>query len=94
MANEEYMPNVDSVGQRLAANSIALFSASSQFEAALHGLTAVYPGVVWVDPWPQSNHSTFAMRGVPSIAFSSTGRGRTGPLAGRRSALARSGAGR
>lgn len=66
--------NVDSVGQRLAANSIALFSASSQFENALQGITAAYPGVVWVDPWPQSNHSTFAMRGVPSIAFSSTGR--------------------
>ena len=37
-------------------------------------LTGEYPGVVWVDPWPQSNHSTFAMRGVPAIALSSEGR--------------------
>jgi hypothetical protein len=26
-----------------------------------------------VDPWPESNHSTFAWRGVPSIAFGTTG---------------------
>ena len=28
----------------------------------------------WVGPWPQSNHSTFAWRGVSAIAFSSAGR--------------------
>jgi hypothetical protein len=26
-----------------------------------------------VEPWPESNHSTFAMRGVPSIAFGAVG---------------------
>ena len=66
--------NIDSVGQLLAANSIAAFSARDAFVASLQRLTPAYPGVVWVEPWPQSNHSTFAMRGVPSIAFSSTGR--------------------
>jgi hypothetical protein len=34
-----------------------------------------YPGVVWVEPWVESNHSTFAMRGVPSIALTSIGGG-------------------
>ena len=66
--------NIDSVGQRMAANSVAAFSASAAFEASLKQLTPAFSGVVWVEPWPQSNHSTFAMRGVPSIAFSSTGR--------------------
>ena len=34
---------------------------------------AITPGVVRVDPWPESNHSTFSMRGVPSLAFSAVG---------------------
>jgi hypothetical protein len=29
--------------------------------------------VQWVEPWPQSNHSTFAFRGAPALAFSSEG---------------------
>lgn len=66
--------NMDSIGQRLAANSIATFSTSTAFEANLKKATSAYPHLVWVDPWPQSNHSTFAMRGVPAVAFSSTGR--------------------
>jgi hypothetical protein len=66
--------NMDSIGQKISANSIASFSASADFEDSLKQLTPAYPGVVWVDPWPQSNHSTFAMRGVPAVAFSSTGR--------------------
>jgi hypothetical protein len=66
--------NMDSIGQRMAANSIATFSASAEFESSLKQLTPAYPGLAWVDPWPQSNHSTFAMRGVPAIAFTSTGR--------------------
>jgi hypothetical protein len=32
-----------------------------------------HPGVIWTDPWPQSNHSTFAFRGVPSVALNSNG---------------------
>jgi len=32
-----------------------------------------YPGVVKVEPWPESNHSTFSFRGVPALAISSIG---------------------
>lgn len=66
--------NMDSIGQITAANSIASFNVSAAFEASLKRLTPAYAGVVWVDPWPQSNHSTFSMRGVPAVAFTSTGR--------------------
>lgn len=66
--------NFDGVGQYIAANSIATFASSAAFEAQVTELVSGYPGVTWVDPWPQSNHSTFAMRGVPAIAFSSEGR--------------------
>jgi aminopeptidase YwaD len=65
--------NIDGIGDYLSANTIAIFSSSADFERQTRQLTAAYPGVVWVDPWPESNHSTFAMRGVPSVAFSSSG---------------------
>jgi len=66
--------NFDGVGQYLAANSIAMFASSAVFQDQVTESVREYPGVTWVDPWPQSNHSTFAMRGVPAIAFSSEGR--------------------
>ncbi len=66
--------NFDGVGQYLGANSIAIFASSEAFQGQVAELVREYPGVTWVDPWPQSNHSTFAMRGVPAIAFSSEGR--------------------
>lgn len=66
--------NFDGVGQIVAANSITAISCSSEFEAWVKEQAQKFPGVVWVEPWPQSNHSTFAWRGVPSLAFSSSGR--------------------
>lgn len=65
--------NIDGIGDYLSANTIAIFSSSPEFESQTRQITAAYPGVTWVDPWPESNHSTFAMRGVPSLAFSSSG---------------------
>jgi len=65
--------NIDGIGDYLSANTIAIFASSPEFERQTRQLTPAYPGVVWVDPWPESNHSTFAMRGVPSLAFSSSG---------------------
>jgi len=66
--------NFDAVGQYLAANSIAIFASSPAFQEQVVETTKGYPGLAWVDPWPESNHSTFAWRGVPAIAFSSVGR--------------------
>jgi aminopeptidase YwaD len=66
--------NFDAPGQYLGANSIAMFASSQAFQDQVDKTTKRHPGVAWVDPWPQSNHSTFAWRGVPAIAFSSEGR--------------------
>lgn len=65
--------NFDGVGQLLSANSITSFNCSQPFQQQLHEITCAYPGVVWVDPWTQSNHSTFAMRDVPTLAFTRRG---------------------
>jgi Zn-dependent M28 family amino/carboxypeptidase len=66
--------NFDGAGQWVSANSITMMANSQAFHDQVTKLTQGYPGLVWVEPWPQSNHSTFAMRGVPSMAFSSAGR--------------------
>jgi aminopeptidase YwaD len=65
--------NVDGVGQRLGTNNLALMAASEPLRALLDETLKEYLGVIWTDPWPQSNHSTFAFRGVPSVALNSNG---------------------
>jgi aminopeptidase YwaD len=66
--------NIDGVGLWNAPDSITAMSAGPEFEAALHQVAARYPQIIWTEPWPESNHSTFAWRGVPSVAFTSATR--------------------
>jgi aminopeptidase YwaD len=66
--------NIDGVGQLLAPDSITAVSAGQAFEDALIRLAQSRGDLEWVDPWPESNHSTFSFRGVPSVAFTSTNR--------------------
>jgi Iap family predicted aminopeptidase len=65
--------NADGVGQRLGANTITAMASSQPFKALVSRVKDKYRGVVWVDPWPASNHYTFYSHGVPSIAISSVG---------------------
>jgi aminopeptidase YwaD len=65
--------NIDGVGQQLGTNNVALMAASEPLRNLLDETLKAYPGVIWIDPWPQSNHSTFAWRGVPSVALNSRG---------------------
>jgi aminopeptidase YwaD len=64
--------NFDGVGLALGTNTLTALSCSADFEAHIRHLQRAEPGMVWVPPWPESNHSTFAFRGVPSLAFSNT----------------------
>lgn len=63
--------NFDGLGHKLASNTLAIFTASEAFKAAVEKEKLNYPAVQWVEPWPESNHSTFSWRGVPALAFSS-----------------------
>ena len=65
--------NFDGAGTLLGATSIAAFDETGRLEAKVRPLTEHFPGVVWVEPWPESNHSTFAFRGIPALAFSAVG---------------------
>ncbi|MBN1564285.1 MAG: M28 family peptidase [Anaerolineae bacterium] len=64
--------NMDGIAHILGQNTITCMAGNEAFQAALAGVTAHYPRVQWVDPWPQSNHSTFAFNGVPAVALCSS----------------------
>ena len=65
--------NMDGIGYVGGANTVAQFNLAPEQAARLEAIVSRYPAVQWVEPWPQSNHSTFAFRGVPALAFSSEG---------------------
>jgi aminopeptidase YwaD len=65
--------NMDGAGAALGTNNITAVACSPELEAKVKSVAAKFPGVVWVDPWPESNHSTFSFRGIPAIPISSTG---------------------
>lgn len=65
--------NIDGAGQQLGADSVAVFAASAEFQALVETARLRRPGLLAAPPWPESNHSTFTWRGVPSLAFTSLG---------------------
>ena len=65
--------NMDGAGYVAGHNSVAAFNLSPELAGRIETHVARCPAVQWVEPWPQSNHSTFSFRGVPALAFSSVG---------------------
>jgi aminopeptidase YwaD len=65
--------NVDGVGQYVGANSVTAFGGSQSWQKRVADLVQTYPGVAWVEPWYESNHSGFLWRGIPCVAVSSLG---------------------
>jgi aminopeptidase YwaD len=65
--------NIDGVGQRVGANSITAMGGSQPFQDQVRRVHERYPGVVWTDPWYESDHSAFLWRGVPCVPLSSIG---------------------
>lgn len=65
--------NMDGAAAALGTNNVTAIACPPELEEKARAAAARFPGVVWVDPWPESNHSTFSFRGVPAIALGSTG---------------------
>lgn len=65
--------NMDGAGAALGTNNITAVACPAELEAAIRSVAGRFPGVVWVDPWPESNHSTFSFRGIPAIPIGATG---------------------
>lgn len=65
--------NMDGAGYVGGCNTVAPFNLGPELAGRIEAIVARHPAVQWVEPWPQSNHSTFAFRGAPALAFSSAG---------------------
>jgi aminopeptidase YwaD len=65
--------NIDGVGPKNGSNTITMMAASDEFQIQIKDLLKEETGIKWTDPWYAGNHTTFLMRGVPSIALSSKG---------------------
>lgn len=63
--------NFDGVGFIADATTVAIYSSSTEFIQLVQNMKLNLPSIQWVDPWLESNHSTFTFRGVPGLAFSS-----------------------
>jgi aminopeptidase YwaD len=65
--------NIDGAGTALGTTSCTALAMPEEQQAALRTLAEKMPGVMWIEPWYESNHSSFAMRGIPAVALSAIG---------------------
>jgi aminopeptidase YwaD len=65
--------NMDDVGAALGTGNITAISCPPELEAKIKSVAAKFPNQILVDPWPESNHSTFSFRGIPAIPLSASG---------------------
>jgi aminopeptidase YwaD len=65
--------NVDGVGLKGEAATVAFFNCPEGWAEKTRAEMAARPRLEESDPWPEGDHSIFAMRGVPCIALTSDG---------------------
>lgn len=63
--------NLDGIGLAGQRTSLASLSCPEPLEAQLDTFCHHRPGWLRVDPWIESDHAIFAMRGIPAIALTS-----------------------
>jgi aminopeptidase YwaD len=63
--------NVDGVGLAGRGTSLAALGCPPALEASLAAFVARHPGWSRAEPWMESDHAIFAMRGVPAVAVTS-----------------------
>jgi aminopeptidase YwaD len=65
--------NVDGVGLRDQSSTVAFFNCPAKWADRVRAERAGWSRLEESDPWPEGDHSIFAMRGVPCIALTSGG---------------------
>ncbi|CUS05181.2 Peptidase, M28 family [Candidatus Promineifilum breve] len=65
--------NVDGVGLRHQPVTVAFFNCPAEWVEATRAIMGARPGLAEAEPWPQGDHSLFAMQGIPCIALTSGG---------------------
>ena len=65
--------NVDGVGLQGSETTVAFFNCPDAWADATRATMSRRPDLAETEPWPQGDHSIFAMQGVPCIALTSGG---------------------
>jgi aminopeptidase YwaD len=65
--------NLDLVGQQIATDTWCTLGSSPAFHAHLGELAKDVPHLIETEPWYESNHSSFLMRGCPVVALGGKG---------------------
>lgn len=65
--------NIDGVGLRNSAATVAFFNCPSDWAGQVRFAIDAQTGIEEAEPWPQGDHSIFAMQGVPCLAITSSG---------------------
>ena len=65
--------NVDGVGLPDAPTTVAFFNCPDSWAEATRTAIRHRPGIAETEPWPQGDHSIFAMQGIACIALTSGG---------------------
>ncbi|HSI99234.1 MAG TPA: M28 family peptidase, partial [Patescibacteria group bacterium] len=63
--------NLDGIGLRGAPTGIAWIGLPEQLAELVRAETSEARGLVWDEPWYESDHAIFAMAGVPTLALTS-----------------------
>lgn len=65
--------NVDGVALKNQPTTIAFFNCDDTWVAAVRAMLVDWPRIEESPPWPEGDHSIFALQGVPCIALTSGG---------------------
>ncbi len=65
--------NIDGVGLKGQPSTVAFFNCPEVWAEQAHAAMAQWPQIEETAPWPEGDHSIFAMQGVPCIALTSGG---------------------
>lgn len=63
--------NIDGVGHMVGTNTVTLLAHSDALSNLTDDILSDHPSMVRIDPWYESNHTFFYMRGIPSMALTS-----------------------
>ena len=66
-----HVVNLDGIGVMGRGPSVAMLACPPAFEARVRALVDAHPGWTIAEPWYESDHAMFAMRGIPSLAMTS-----------------------
>ena len=65
--------NIDGIGLKDSPTTLAFFNLPDERTAKIHAAMSAWGGLEESPPWPEGDHSIFAMHGVPCMAVTSAG---------------------